>query len=235
MAISRSIKNSVRHWTGRLSREFREPESTIKSLQIQASNESALFLEPYLGTASVFSSSKNLHEWIATRVLPDAPKGLFLEFGFHDGISAKRLVSGVLSNDPSSKLHAFDAFQGLRDAWSWVNYTQGSLNLGGVIPKTPYGVELVVGWVEDTLVPWMDSHPGRISFVHFDMDVFAPTHYALSLLLERMNSGSLILFDELHGYPGWKHHEFKALNLSLREGDYEYVAFGPEQALIRII
>jgi len=25
------------------------------------------------------------------------------------------------------------------------------------------------------------------------------------------------------------------LNLSLREGDYEYVALGPEQALIRII
>ena len=73
------------------------------------------------------------------------------------------------------------------------------------------------------------------ALIHFDMDLYAPTKFALEKLLPFLQPGSLILFDELHGYPGWEYGEFKALNELFPRDRYRFLAFGPFQALIEII
>jgi len=69
--------------------------------------------------------------------------------------------------------------------------------------------EFIIGWVEDTLMSFLDLHKGPIAFVHFDMDVYEPTKFVLEAISERLLPGTIILFDEFHGYTGWKFHEKK--------------------------
>jgi hypothetical protein len=57
----------------------------------------------------------------------------------------------------------------------------------------------------------------------------------LEELRTRFAIGSLVLFDELHGFPGWEDHEFRALREVFPDDQYEFVAIGPEQCLIRIL
>ena len=66
------------------------------------------------------------------------------------------------------------------------------------------------------------------------MDVYPPTRFALEHVAPRLQSGSLLLFDEFHGYPGWKDHEFRVLNEVLAPADFRHIAIGPEQCLVEI-
>lgn len=43
-----------------------------------------------------------------------------------------------------------------------------------------------------------------------DLDLYSPTKYCLERLKPLKQSGSIILFDEFHGYPGYEFHEYRA-------------------------
>jgi hypothetical protein len=96
-------------------------------------------------------------------------------------------------------------------------------------------IELVVGRIENTLEDFLDEKERNFSLSHLDMDLYKPTIFTLELLKPYLVPGVLILFDEHHGYPGWKNGEFKALNEILDRSDFRYLAFGPYQALIKIL
>ena len=51
----------------------------------------------------------------------------------------------------------------------------------------------------------------------------------------RCHKNTIIVFDELYGYPGWKHHEYKALFDVYDENEFEFIAFGKTQVVIKII
>jgi len=210
--------------------------SMIDELKLLSYRESAGFVNEHLDTASLFPAGRiPLHDWLAEQVLPELPPGLCLEFGYNVGRSAKRLSPGLLSREGATPYYGFDAFEGLQDNWSQLGASVGAYSLGGAVPDPAPGCKLVVGWVEDTLDPWLESHEGSIVFCHMDMDVYPPTRYALERVLPRMSSGGIILFDELIGYPGWRNHEYRALTESLKEDDYTFIAFDNEAAVIRLI
>jgi predicted O-methyltransferase YrrM len=218
--------------TGRATHVPVAQPSIVDELQKRSITESADMVAPHLGTAALISSHAAMQSFAAARIM-HVPDGLFLEFGFHVGNSASVFAPAVRRRH-AGPLYAFDAFQGLRDPWSQIDHTQGAFDLGGVPPVPPAGVELIVGWLEDTLPGFLHDHDEPISFVHFDLDVYPPTRFGLEHVKPRLQPGSLLLFDELHGYPGWQHHEWKALNEVFTGDEFEFVAFGPEQALIRI-
>jgi hypothetical protein len=209
--------------------------NTVTILRDRALQQSAEFFEPLAGRLTLFDEHRDLHTWIASQVIPGLEDGLFIEFGYYNGDSASRLAPSANARSSRPTYYAFDAFQGLRDAWSSVGASNGAFDLHGHIPAAPPGVDLVTGWVEDTLDDWLESHAGRVAFCHFDLDVYPPTRYAIERIRPRLTPGSVILFDELHGYPGWREHEFRALNEVLDPSEYEFVALGPEQALIRML
>ena len=47
--------------------------------------------------------------------------------------------------------------------------------------------------------------------------------------------GSVILFDELYGYPGWRHHEYKALQEVLAPSSYRFISFSKQSVAIEML
>lgn len=95
-------------------------------------------------------------------------------------------------------------------------------------------MELIVGRVDDTLAEFISLHPFKISFVHMDLDIYLSTKYCLDKLKPLLQSGSIVLFDEFHGYPGWKLHEYRAFMKTLEREEYEILDFSELQCIIKI-
>jgi hypothetical protein len=112
---------------------------------------------------------------------------------------------------------------------------KATFSTGGKLPDVPGNVQLIKGWVQETLQDFLNAHPGEpISFIHCDMDTYTPTKFALEIVKDRCVRGTVILFDELYGYPNWRRHEYRALMEVFSEDEFEYFAFSDLQAAIRI-
>lgn len=116
---------------------------------------------------------------------------------------------------------------------------KGTFDLGGIAPLVPENVEIVKGWVEESLEKYLTSNDlGTIALVHMDLDTFTPTKFVLSTIAPYLRRGSLILFDEYLGYPGWEIGEHKALIQSGLEVRYLAFSTGPSQvnqALVEVV
>ncbi len=163
------------------------------------------------------------------------PQGLFVEFGVWRGAGinffSKELQQYGLG------MHGFDSFEGLEEDWTGHHNGResGGFNLDGKLPEVEKNATLVKGWIQDTLPAYL-KETGReaFTFVHLDFDTYTPTAYTLSRIKRRLKSGTVLLFDELYGYPGWRNHEWKALQEELAPGSYEYIGFSTESVAIQI-
>ena len=185
----------------------------ILYLEMDSMRQSSKFINNHLHTASLFTSKKG---------------GLWPYL-----IDQLRTFAQRFAID--NTYHGFDSFMGIRDQWASVNEPAGSFSLQGIPPVEPPGCKWTVGWIEESLGPFLESHTGNVSFAHFDFDVYEPTRYALQLIKSRLCSGTIIVFDEFHGYPGWLLHEKRALEEVLSGSEYEFIAFSRKQAAVRIL
>lgn len=161
--------------------------------------------------------------------------GLYVEFGVYraDGLNhfAKKLKKLNI------RITGFDSLQGLSEDWTghYKGRESGAYSVGGKIPDIADNADFRAGWVEDTLPGFLEEHPDTpISFAHMDFDTYTPTAFALQQIKPRLRPGSILLFDELYGYPGWRHHEYKALVENLEETEYRYLSFSREAVAIEI-
>ena len=67
----------------------------------------------------------------------------------------------------------------------------------------------------------------QISFVHFDLDIYDVTKFALKKIKPYLSKSAVILFDQIHHVQGWK-NEYKALTEVLNENEYEFIAFSED-------
>ena len=204
--------------------------SVNDALIASAHRSSAEMINEYLDSAQLFFSRPSLYTYLFT-LFDEKPNGMDLEFGVHNGGSLK-IFSRKLKY-----IYGFDSFLGLEENWSYHFAQKGSLNLNGKIPEAIYdlsNVELIIGRVEDTLAEFISQHPLKISFIHMDLDVYSSTKYCLDKLKPLLQSGSIILFDEFHGYPGWKFHEYRAFMETFEREEYEILAFSEMQCIIKI-
>jgi hypothetical protein len=66
-------------------------------------------------------------------------------------------------------------------------------------------VKLVEGEIGETIPAFVRDNPGvRFSLIHFDCDLYGPTHAALAALWPVLSRGGVMLFDEyaIHNWPG---------------------------------
>jgi len=79
-----------------------------------------------------------------------------------------------------------------------------------LLPVVCQNVELIPGWFDESLPSFLKQihDDDVISFIHFDTDLYSSTKTVLNFWGSRLRKGSLVLFDEYQGYPGWKNHEF---------------------------
>ena len=157
--------------------------------------------------------------------------GYVLEFGVYQGYTVKQLANIF----PEITIHGFDTFEGLPEDWNYIK--KGTFNLNGQLPKIPENVLLYKGIFESSLPEWISKNQGNVAFINIDCDLYSSTKTVLSLLSERIVSGTVIHFDELIGYYGWQYQEYKAFQEFIKESGrkYEYISYGPTYVLLRIL
>ncbi len=185
--------------------------------------ESAEFINKHGGSAALLEKKTVFWEH-AINQIPDT--GLILEFGVFQGHSIN-FFSRILANkNDSRKIYGFDSFEGLSEDWAGTHMLKSTFDQKGKLPKVNKNVQLVKGWIDETLPPFLKDNNEFISFMHIDMDTYTPTKVIFKNTVERLVSGTIIVFDELLGYSGWKNGEFKALTEIIHPiWNYEYISF----------
>ena len=118
---------------------------------------------------------------------------LYLEFGVFRGDSM-RYWSRRLKN-PRAKLHGFDSFEGLPEAWN-IDSPQGHFSTNGAIPIIKDSrVKFFKGWFNETL-PGYQMPPHDRLVVDMDADLYSSTIYVLKALESSIVPGTYIYFDE---------------------------------------
>lgn len=176
----------------------------------------------------IFPRKGRLWNWLATQI---APKGTMMECGVFKG----RSINAMAGYFPERTLYGFDSFVGLSEDWLGVDLGAGAFDLKGIFPDVKDNVVLTKGWVEDTLPPFFKKNDGPIAYLHIDTDTYSPAKTILSLARPHIVEGTIVLFDELIGYPFWENGEYKALCEEWDDVEFEYIGFATMQAAIRIL
>ncbi len=123
---------------------------------------------------------------------------VWAEFGVSEGNSA-RFFLRHLPHD--GKLYLLDSFEGIPEDWN--GNQKGTFACDVPDFNDPRAI-VVKGWFEDTA-----ALPDTLDFVHIDCDLYSSTVTILNSI--KVRKGTIILFDELWGYPEWRENEYKAL------------------------
>jgi hypothetical protein len=182
---------------------------------------------------SIFLDYKDYQKFIIERAKENdvSNKKFYLEFGVWVGTTINFFSNYV------NTIYGFDSFEGLREDWVGTEAPKGTFNLKRKLPKLNKNVIPVVGWVQDTLVPFLDKHKPEINFIHLDMDTYESTKFVLTKIKPYLTKNCTIAFDELYNYPGWELGEYRALKEIFNDSEYKYVCFcknGP-QVMIQTI
>jgi hypothetical protein len=151
-----------------------------------------------------------------------------LEFGVYKGSSANFFSKFV------KKLYAFDSFEGLRE--DWAGGPKGDMNLNKKVPKLNSNIEIVVGFVQDTLEEFLIRKKPKINFVHMDLDTYESTKYTLERIKPFLTNNCIIAFDDFYNCLGWENGEYKALIEVFNKNEFTYKAFAihSSRAVIQI-
>lgn len=150
----------------------------------------------------------------ATRVAPS--EGLWLEAGVFYGRSIQLLAKAT-----DQLVHGFDSFEGLPEDWK-AGEQKGSYSTGGRIPSVPDNVRLHKGWFEQSLPVFLQQYNDPVSLLHVDCDLYSSTRTVLELLADRFVEGTVIIFDDFLGFPGFENHELKAFEEFVLESGWNY-------------
>lgn len=197
--------------------EFRSRRDLWAAGERQAAASSARFAREVMPMAAVFDDP------IATleHALSLAPAdGMALEFGVYKG----RTLHVIATARGNQQVFGFDSFQGLPEDWR-SGLPAGTFATDN-IPDIP-GAELVVGWFADTLPDFLAHHPGPVSFLHVDADLYSSAVTVFTHVGPRLRPGSVIVFDEYFNYPGWQRHEHRAWQefVAAAALEFQYVAY----------
>lgn len=212
----KSIYTSQRHLAFKDSQEFIYKNSALNTL--------------------TFSDHFELREHCITNCTKD---GMLFEFGVFKGKSINFLSKKLLKQNDKRTIYGFDSFEGFSEQWSGVDKLYGERfhDQKKKLPQVENNVKLIPGYIENSLENFLiDNKVEKVSFIHIDTDTYSPAKVVLSLLKPFIKKGSIILFDELCGYPNWRSHEYKALKEVFNEDDYEYIGFAqshPQANLIK--
>ena len=211
----------------------RVPSSSLfESVIKESRNSQTEYFLSKMQDALLFRHREELWAFAANQVKTERP--ILTEFGVYKGHSVN-FFSTLL---PMAEIYGFDSFEGLQEDWSGTNLKKGSLDLKGKFPKVRMNVTLIKGWFEDTVEPWLETRSHKyIDLIHIDSDTYTPAKYILNTLRKQMGPGTIVIFDEYFGYPGWKKHEFKAWQEFVQSFDmkYSYIAVSEQSVAIKIL
>ena len=187
-----------------------------------SSNETFEHFKNDLKRSVLFTDIREIRKYaIKNALLNDKNLEFFyLEFGTYRGASCNMFSQYV------KKFYTFDSFEGLSTDWAGkFDKPKGSYTSNKKLPKLNSNVEPVIGWVEDTLDVFLDTHKPKINFIHFDMDIYEPTKFTLLKVKPYLLKNAILIFDDFYNYFGWDQGEYKALMEVFSKNEFEYKAF----------
>lgn len=199
-----------------------------KISRLKAALDSAEYCNQHMSKALSFKTKFDL----LTRAMTISPPGgLILEFGVASGNTINHIA-----RQTQALVYGFDSFEGLPEDWR-TGYSAGRYAQNR--PTLESNIRLIEGLFDDTLPGFVANHSGDfVSLAHIDCDLYTSTKTVLEGIKELLRPGSILVFDEYFNYPGWQHHEFKALRQFCSENgvSYTYDAFVPshQQVCIRL-
>jgi hypothetical protein len=209
--------------------ERRPMAPSLSEMASQRARASSLdYVDAHMQRAMFFSSREPLWEFAIRDI---GSNGLATEFGVWEGYSIKCFAKHF------QQVYGFDSFLGLREDWVGHDLLKGNFDRKGVLPSVPANVHLVPGWFDQTIPPFLQEHPGNFSFVHVDCDTYESVSTVLSLIGDRLQSGTVLVFDEYFGFHGWQHAEFRAWQDLVAKNNlkYQYIACSERQAALRLL
>jgi predicted O-methyltransferase YrrM len=226
--LARIVRAEVERVVG--DAEFRARRDLLAAGERDAARSSARWAHRVMPTAREFHDPVSTLEF-ALRIAPEG--GMALEFGVFQG----RSLAVIAGARRSRQVYGFDSFEGLPEDYR-PHVRQGAFALDR-LPRVE-GAELVVGWFDDTLPGFLDTHSGPVDLLHVDGDLYSSAVTVLSLVGPRLQAGSVVIFDEFFNYPGWDDGgEFRAWQEYLeRTGtrvEYEAYTSNNEQVVVRIV
>ena len=143
------------------------------------------------------------------------PAGHALEFGVGQGASLRLIAARM----PTV---GFDSFAGLPDEWR-PGYPKGAF---ATTPPAVVNTRLVIGQFADTLPRFDFATVEPIGLIHFDADLYSSTKTALQHSGPHISAGTVLCFDEWHGYPGAEEHEQRAFREYVDSADIGWTVIG---------
>ncbi len=199
----------------------------LRERSIRALNKSIDYIESNMPNALGFETQKELIAYSLDQIhIP----GYYLEFGVFTGGTMRYMAK----KKPSAEFHGFDSFEGLPSGWSGMPFTKNTFSVNGTLPTVPQNVMLHKGWFNETLPTWRQRFSKNIAFIHIDCDLYSSTVDILENVADRLQVGTIILFDEYFNYPNWENHEFKAWKefVAKYQVGYEYIGFARQQVAV---
>jgi predicted O-methyltransferase YrrM len=214
-------------------RDFQRPndKDLDAARQRLAADQTAAFIDAHMSSVPA-RRGEDAHA-VKLALLDEAvslapSEGMALEFGVATGETLS-----VIARHRSA--HGFDSFEGLPDDW------YGTYQKGTFAQEVPVveNAEMHVGWFDDTLPGFLETHPGPLAFVHLDADLYQSTKTVFTLAESRFRAGTVIVFDEYFNYPGWQNHEHKAFEEFIATSGFrfEYLFYNAmhEQVAVRLL
>lgn len=198
-------------------------------LRLHAKKEAVQYIVEHMPEAMVVRDRYALLDFALAR----APaEGLILEFGVEKGLSLRHLAAGT-----SRLVHGFDSFEGLPGDWNGTREAKGAFSRRGKLPKTAANARLHIGWFDASLPQFLAENPEACALIHVDCDIYESTRSVFRHLRERIQRGTVIVFDEYFNYPGWRGHEFKAFGefIAKTNFSYDYLAYSGEKGHVAVV
>lgn len=169
-----------------------------------------------------------------TSQLQSSNARIIMEFGVYKGES----INFLARNLPNARVFGFDSFQGLEENWYGYSVLKGHFNVNKKLPKVESNITLIEGWFKDSLPNFIKKlGQEQILILHMAADTYNPTKYVLNSLNKNLSSGSIIIFDEYYGYPGYEMHEMKVFQefVSKFGIQYKFIACTNSQVAVEIL
>jgi hypothetical protein len=187
--------------------------------ELQAAREdTARFVNANLLAVKTFYSKYDMLSFSVKQAEAKAG-GLFCEFGVYKGESINHIASQT-----KATVHGFDSFEGLPEKWR-EGFDKGAFLMDGM-PRVRENVVLHKGWFDKSVPVFAAKYQGNIAFLHMDADLYSSTKTVFDLLGKRIIPGTVIVFDEYLGYPGWQNGEFKAFQELVKESHLKFNYIG---------
>jgi len=178
------------------------PDDLSKAMCASALAKTVTLIEREMPGAIIHGT----HEAFLADCLEKAPLiGAHCEFGVYSGVS----INFLSSIRTEQIFDGFDSFRGLPSEWS--GYRLFDFNRRGEMPAVRGNVRLHIGLFDDTLPAYARS-VDSVAFLHVDCDLYSSTVSIFRHLGPKLSKGTVIVFDEYFGYPGFELHERKAFS-----------------------